>query len=212
MTFWSADTQHLTIFVATATRSFCGANFEFPLLRSGSFNRQLWQVSSPYQTSCWAPSVTSALEFLGKEIDKILFYLLKDFNFSVWTRELGLNSVNHLATLSKEPHEPRKHIRPIDVHWISLGYHTFKRWPLDIYRISRASWDFKGKVNRLNLNSTVPTKYRNGKFVVGIGEIVVVSLNFNWISFGLRGYRIIGWGIGKWFWELERRFHFPFSR
>ena len=28
----------------------------------------------------------------------------------------------------------------IDIHWISLGYHTFKRWPIDIYRISCASW------------------------------------------------------------------------
>ena len=33
-----------------------------------------------------------------------------------------------------------QHNRPLDVHWISLRYHTFKRWPIDVYRISSASW------------------------------------------------------------------------
>ena len=47
-----------------------------------------------------------------------------------------------------------KQDRPINIHWISLEYHTFKRWPIDIYRISCASWDLyqTHKVSLIPLN------------------------------------------------------------
>ena len=45
------------------------------------------------------------------------------------------------ASLRSSPPLSSKHPNPIDFHWISLWYLTFKRWPLDTYRISCAYWE-----------------------------------------------------------------------
>ena len=29
---------------------------------------------------------------------------------------------------------------PMSVHWMSLGYHVFKRWPMDIYTMKCSTW------------------------------------------------------------------------
>ena len=37
--------------------------------------------------------------------------------------------------------KPKKHKSPLDIQWISLWYHVSKRWPMDVYRISCATWE-----------------------------------------------------------------------
>ena len=36
---------------------------------------------------------------------------------------------------------PKKRNNPLDIHWISQQFHVSKRWPMDIYKISFATWD-----------------------------------------------------------------------
>ena len=56
---------------------------------------------------------------------------------------------------------------------MSLGYHTFKRWPMDVYRISCASWvTISRSLKFSNLWRKVRTVWRQRtRFRLGIGAI-----------------------------------------
>ena len=43
---------------------------------------------------------------------------------------------SHIHPTGNWPHyaKPKKHNSPLDIHWISLRYHTFKRKSIEIYR------------------------------------------------------------------------------
>ena len=64
-------------------------------------------------------------------------------------------------TKTQYPTIPRKHRRPIDIHWISLGYHTFKRWPINVHRILCVS----GATVILSILDFILVITRKGKFL-----------------------------------------------
>jgi hypothetical protein len=49
-----------------------------------------------------------------------------------------LSMTLNMTGLKYGPYHSPNYIK--DIHRTSLGYRTFKRWPMDVYRISCASW------------------------------------------------------------------------
>ena len=79
-------------------------------------------------------------------IDQILLLTFTAYQTRPLFCPVHLHLFQEYAPVTSHVHQknnwkyPEKNDRFIDIHWISSGYHTFKRWPIDIYRILCACW------------------------------------------------------------------------